>query len=192
MTMVELEFDGAKRGGQGNVDGIGQRRDLRQGSGCGGRPSGNGGRWLFRDRGIQWECQRRRNQSQTREHRGLDGHLTTRREFVAQFAQLAPRKIVGAQHAAIVCLDRDRGDRAAVTLVAQHRVGRDADAVLLTPLAQCKHRGEQIEALVGQPVLDLAAIVGQRFALHDPVFDEVPLENRYVERCRRHGRHSWQ
>ena len=42
----------------------------------------------------------------------------------------------------------------------------------LAPLAQRDHRRQQREALVGQPILDLAAILGQRLARQDAVLDQ--------------------
>ena len=66
----------------------------------------------------------------------------------------------------------DRRDRAHVAAVDQDRGGGHAGLPALAPLPQRDHRRQQREALVGQPIFDLAAVVGQRLALEDAVLDQ--------------------
>jgi hypothetical protein len=95
---------------------------------------------------------------------------------VGPFAEiLGPhqREIGRAENAAVMGKDRDRADRQAVMLVDQHRIfNHMLAAILLAPLAQRHHCGQQIETLRRQPVFDLATIIGARLALEDAVFDQ--------------------
>src|SRR5690606_20648281 len=77
-----------------------------------------------------------------------------------------------ADLAPIVRADRDGGDRQTVARVDQHRVRRHAQRVLLAPLPERDHRRQQVAALFGQPVLDLAAVLFARDPFEHAVLDQ--------------------
>ena len=66
----------------------------------------------------------------------------------------------------------DRADRATIAGIDQHRAGGHAGFPALAPLAKGDHRGQQRNALFGQLIFDLAAILGQRRALQNAVFGQ--------------------
>ena len=54
-----------------------------------------------------------------------------------------------------------------IDIIDQHRVGRRSRSPFFAPLAKRDHRGQQIEAFFGQPVFDLAPVVGAGCAVED-------------------------
>jgi hypothetical protein len=83
-----------------------------------------------------------------------------------------PGEVVPAAGGPVVRADGDRRDRLPVARVDQLGVRRRVHRVLLAPLAQREHRGQQVAALLGHAVLDLAAIVLARGAREHAVIDQ--------------------
>ena len=67
---------------------------------------------------------------------------------------------------------RHRQNGLAVAFVDQHGVRRNARPPPFAPLAKRDHRRQQIEAFFGEPVFNLAPVIGARRSVQDAAFGQ--------------------